>query len=533
MRGQASLQGLYDPDRFSGPLLRRTTNAAAGQSVLEPVAWTEAQGLLAERLEAAQAGRIAVVTPLLTGTLDQLVQRWCSAVDARRVRYEPFAHEALLAASAAAFGRRAMPRFDFAAPELIVSLGADFLETWLSPVEHGRAFAAGRRRGGGRRMRLVQLEPRLSLTGAQADEWLALEPGTEGLVAAAMVHVIVAEGRALLPEADGRAAERIFGLVRNYPPESVAARAGLPAETIRTLARRFADPAAGGGRTLAVGGGVSASGHAATAALTAIHLLNHVAGNTGVTVTFDAEDDAGAADPAGWDSAGTHRDMQELATDMAAGRVDLLLLHDVNPVHAMPGGARFAAAMARVPTVVSTASCPDETASHAHLILPTHTPLEAWGRRRAAARRARVAATRHAARCTTREHLGDLLLDRRAGAGCGDRRGAARRGRLRRAAACAVAGSLAAGTGGQRRRRGSGRHRFRRLVERRAAPRRRLARDTGGGNAVEPGAAGYAAGARSGAGRGSARWRWWSTPPPTCTTAAAPTAPGSRKSPTR
>ena len=414
IRGQASLQGLYDPDRFSGPQRRRATNAAAGQSVLEPIGWEAAQQLFADRLRDAQAGRIAIVTPLLSGTLDRLVERWAGAVGARRIRYEPFSHEALRAAGLAAFGRPAVPHYDFARPNLIVSFGADFLETWLSPVAYGRDFADGRRRDGSGRTRLVQLEPRLSLTGAQADEWLAIDPGTEGLVAAAMVHVIVSEQRTLLPEQDAGAAGRIFELVRDHAPDQVATRTGVPAETIRTLARRFADPAAGGGRTLAVGGGVSASGAGATAALTAIHLLNHVAGNTGATVTFDPEDsegaDSGASVPAGWDGAGSHREMLELAAAMEAGDIDLLLLHGVNPVHAMPGGARFAAAAGRVPLVVSTASCPDETASLADLVLPVHTPLEAWGdsEPRRGVRGLQQPAMRP---LLDTRHLGDLLLD--------------------------------------------------------------------------------------------------------------------------
>ena len=410
-RGQAALQGLYDPDRYTGPLQRRATNAAAGQSVLEPTGWAEAQALFVERLGEARPGRVAVVTPLLTGTLDRLVEQWAGAVGARRIRYEPFAHEALRAAGLAAFGRRAVPRYDFANPDLIVSFGADFLETWLSPVEHGRAFADGRRRGGDRRTRLVQLEPRLSLTGAQADEWLAIEPGTEGLLAAAMVHAILAERRALLPAADAEAVDRIFDLVRDYAPEQVAARAGVEADTIRTLARRFADPAAGGGRTLAVGGGVSATGPGTTAALTAIHLLNHVAGNTGASLTFDAEaEDAGEAGPAGWDGAGTYRDLLELVAAMEAGGVDLLLLHGVNPVHAMPGGARFAAALERVPAVVSTVASPDETSSLASLVLPVHTPLEAWGD--AEPRRGVRGLQQPAMRpLHDTRHLGDLLLD--------------------------------------------------------------------------------------------------------------------------
>ena len=417
IRGQAALQGLYNPDRFGGPRRRRRPGGdAPGQGLLEPVDWPAAQGLLVERLRAAldtgEPGRIAVVTPLLTGTLDRLVGRWAAALGARRLRYEPFAHEALRAASRAAFGLDAVPRYDFARPDLIVSFGADFLETWLSPVEYGRAFAAGRRRGGGLRTRLVQFEPRLSLTGAQADEWVALEPGTEGLVAAAMVHTIIAERRLLLPSAEAGAAARLFELVREHAPEQVTARTGVPAATIRALARRFADPAAGGGRTLAVGGGVAADGAAATAAQTVVHLLNHVAGNTGATVTFDAGAPTGDG-PAGagsWSGAATYRDLRALAADLAAGAVDVLLLHDVNPVHALPDGAGLAAALAGVPTVVSTAACPDETAALADLVLPAHTPLEAWGDAEPAGGVRGLQQPAMRPLLDTR-HLGDILLD--------------------------------------------------------------------------------------------------------------------------
>ena len=131
-------------------------------------------------------------------------------------------------------------------------------------------------------------------------------------------------------------------------------------------------------------------------------------------MTFDSgDDDAGdahAPGPAGWAGVGTHRDMQELAAAMEAGDIDLLVLHDVNPAHAMPGGARFAAAMERVPDVVSTAARPDETSSLASLVMPAHTPLEAWGD--AEPRRGVRGLQQPAMRpLHDTRHLGDLLLD--------------------------------------------------------------------------------------------------------------------------
>ena len=381
IRGQASLQGLYNPDRFRGPHRRRVTDAANGHSVLEPVDWSAAESLFVEQLRSVHAGgqigRIAVVTRHMTGTLDELVDAWAVAMGARRLRFEPFAYEAIREANRRTFGVRAVPRYDLATPDVVLSFGADFLETWLSTVEHSRDLAGRRRRSNGRRSHFVQLEPRLSLTGASADEQIDIEPGTEGLIAAAMVHTIVSEGRVGETGLTAAGSDRVLALVADHTPDRVSGRTGVAADAIIGLARRFADPSVGPGRSVALGGGVASTGEKATSTLVAINLLNYVAGNVGVTVIFDAVDDVDTG--VGWTDVGTHRDLRELTEAMRSGEIDLLVLHDVNPIHATPGGAEFSAALEHVPMVVSTSSCPDETSKHADLVLPTHTPLESWG----------------------------------------------------------------------------------------------------------------------------------------------------------
>ena len=375
VRGQAALQGLYNPDRLRGPQRRRVTNDASGQSVLESTDWEQGQQELVERLQTTLAGgepgRVAIVTPLLTGTLDTLVDTWAAAVGARRLRYEPLAHESIRAANRVTFGRDAVPHYEFVRPDLLISFGADFQETWLSTVGYSRDHAEGRQVRGGQKSRFVQVESRLSLTGANADRWIGVEPGTEGLVAAAMTHTIVAEDRVLVPDSPDGVQTQIETLVAPYAPEHVAPRVGMEADAIRSLSRQFSDPATGPGRSLAIGGGVAVSGPDATAAQIAINLLNYVAGNIGSTVVFGPD--------ANWGGASTYRDMVELTESMRRGEIELVLLHDVNPVHTMPGSVDFAGALASVPFVACTSSFPDETAIRADLVLPAHTPLESWG----------------------------------------------------------------------------------------------------------------------------------------------------------
>ena len=372
IRGQASLQGLYNPDRIAGPRRRRVTDADAGRSVLEPVAWDEAQQEFADRLralyEAGRGDRIALITPPLTGALAGLVSRWSEALGARWVRYEPFAYEAIRAANHQVFGRAEVPHYDFARAEMVISFGADFLETFGSPAGFARDHAGARRVRDGRTTRFVQIEPRLSLTGTGADAWHPSAPQTEGLVAAAMVQVIVTEQRTQgVPAAE---AARIGELVAGASPETVSGAAGVPADRIRELARAFSDPARGPGRTLAVGGGVGVSGANATAAHVAVTLLNYVAGNVGSTVDFGA---ASAVDAA------PYAEVRALADAMRAGEVELVVVHDVNPVFALPGAADFRGALAAAPFVVALSSLPDETTALADLLLPVHTALESWG----------------------------------------------------------------------------------------------------------------------------------------------------------
>ncbi len=138
-RGQAALQGLYNPDRFAGPL-RREGDA------LRPLSWDDALKLFTEKVTAARgankARAIAIVTQLENGSAGVLADRVVTALGARpRVTLEPFGFEAIRAANRQTFGRDAIPYYSLADAEVVISFGADFVETWLSNVDHARGFA--------------------------------------------------------------------------------------------------------------------------------------------------------------------------------------------------------------------------------------------------------------------------------------------------------------------------------------------------------------------------------------------------------
>jgi anaerobic selenocysteine-containing dehydrogenase len=354
-RGQASLQGLYNPDRVQQPLAR----GAGGE--LEPIEWDEAIQRIAERLGQVSPDQIRFVTGAETGSFGRLADAWLRAIGAGpRVAYEPFGYEALRHANRQVFGTDAVPQYDFAQARYVLSFGTDFLETWLSPVEQARGFSAAHSYHEGQMGRFVHVEPRMSMTAMSADEWVAPTPGTEALLALAMASVIVNQRLAIRPGD----VFRVQALLDAHTPDAVADRVGISAETVERLAREFTEQT-----SLAVAGGMGAQHEQAHVTAAAVNILNYVAGNVGRTVQFG---------PAGPAVTGTYSDLAQLTRQMQNGAVGVLFVHGANPAHAAPAGVDFGAAMEQVGLTVSFARFHDEVAARADLVLPDHDPLEQW-----------------------------------------------------------------------------------------------------------------------------------------------------------
>src|SRR5215510_13914007 len=328
MRGQAALQGLYHPDRIAGPLVRE------GSSGFKSATWEAASKLVSDKLAALKTGgkgrAIAVVTQLENGSLGGMLDRWGQALGARpRVTLEPFAYEAIRAANRQTFNRDAIPYYAFEDAEVVLSFGADFIETWLSNVNYARTFARMHSFRDGRAGTFIHVEPRQSLTASNADEWVRNAPGTEGLLALAILKAMVDEGTA----------DKRFGeAVASIDVKRAADESGVGVETIKHIAKVFAHAKPG----LAVGGGVSVTGTNATQTQMAINLLNAAAGNVGKTVRFGPDSAYGKVSP---------------YTEVAS----------------------LADAIRKVALVVSFANVPDQTSELAHVVLPSTHWLESWG----------------------------------------------------------------------------------------------------------------------------------------------------------
>ena len=370
-RGQAGLQVLYNPDRVTTPL-RQTGERGSGDRL--PLTWTEGLAQLSGRLgelnSSGQGGAVCLLSKGQRGHMHGLFEQFMAEIGSDRLVYYDYDHpHPLLAAMNRLFGASQLPYFDLGNTNYLVSFGADYLGSWLSPVHHGLGFGRSRQGRDDHRGRFVQIEPRMTLSGAAADEWIAANPGTEGILALAMANRIVSQGAYQGDDVDAWAAA-----LAPYSADAAADQTGVAAETITRLADTFAES----GPSLAIGGDGAGRHSNGADALTAITALNYLAGNLGVEggLIFNPEPVAGQGAAAHHAS---YRSMLELAEDAREGRIQVLIVNQANPVFTMPEAAGIGEALAAIPLIVSLSSFMDETAAMADLILPSHTYLESWG----------------------------------------------------------------------------------------------------------------------------------------------------------
>jgi len=359
-RGQAALQGLYNPDRLASPQLRGDGAALAN------ISWEQALKMLNERLAAAARGgkdRVAFLGAPGGPTFEKIVRAWLGVHDSTRaVFYEALATEPARAAAQQLFGRRDLPVYRLDQAEVLISFGADFLETWQSPVELARQYAEfrtpRRRRGSLDIGRAYYVGPRLGLTAARCDEWIAAAPGAQAQIAWSVLHVMIAER--WISQNSHVDLPALTAMAAAHDPASVSARTGVPAETIRRMGEAFGK----------ADGAVALAGTHDESATLAAYVLNAVTGNAGRTMVF--------LDGAPPEPATRAGEVEAALGAMHDGKVDVLLIAGGNPIFSMSATMDAAGAFQRVPFVVWCGGVPDESANMANLLLPAHHPLEAW-----------------------------------------------------------------------------------------------------------------------------------------------------------
>jgi len=334
--GQALPLALYDSQRLQHPLFRR-----------EKSTWDDIDGSIIQALDEIEnnSGAVRLVTstvtsPTLKASIDTFLSRF---PDARHVTCDSVSCSAILDAHEKTHGVRRLPQFRLDRAKVIVSFGADFLGTWISPVEFTAAWRT-RRVPSPEHPEMsyhVQLEGRMSLTGGSADRRYRLTPDEYAVV----LHHLHA---------------KIAGRAGQATREDELGDAPLPHDDIDQLAERLWE---------ARGECVVLCDSQDLAVQVQVNALNHVLGNYGKTVDIDRSSRQ---------RQGSDRELLNLLDELRSGQVSALFVAGTDLTHDLPDRETLAAAIGKVPLVVSFSEREDDFSSLAHFVCPDHHPLESW-----------------------------------------------------------------------------------------------------------------------------------------------------------
>lgn len=355
-RGESSYRRLYDPDRATGPLKVRQDGTHA------EIDWDELDTSVVNRL--ADGGSVRILTRNKPGSarealLDEITDK---LNDAEHYTWEPLASESVEQAAELSYGNRGMPTYHFERADMIVSLGSDFLGTWISPVEFTKKFSSNRTPEEGM-SRFITIEGAMTLTGSNADEHHTVRTSHLVYVALGLTHQVIIEHE------HGQMAgnSQLEQLLEDFSPEQVAQVTGLEADAIRSYADELVEHAGNG---LVIGGGHASNAPNGVSLEAAVNLLNAALGNEGETIDRTA--------PSRQDE-GNFEDLRKLTDEMKNGDVDVLIVDDVNPVYAAPPDLGFEDALQNVSLFVSTGDRVDETTKFADYLAAGNHYLESWG----------------------------------------------------------------------------------------------------------------------------------------------------------
>jgi len=327
-RVQASVLSLYDTARIQGPLVKG-----------KPATWADLDKQVAEKLSsiAASGGSIRIVsqTVLSPTTKKAIAEFKAKYPTTEHVQYDANSSYGILKANQTSFGSAVIPSYDFSKAEVIVGFGADFLGTWISPIEFVSQYADTRRLGKNKKTmsQHFQFETALSLTGSNADYRQPIKPSQEGLFVAELYNKIV------------------------------AAKVGTP-----SIKNDILDKAASAllnhrGKSLVVSGSNDVN------VQILVNEINLALGNYGTTLSL--------ATPS-FQKQGNDEAMNTFIDQVVAGKVSAVFFYGANPVFDHARGAELAKSLPSLPLSVSFADRADETASLLQFVAPDHHYLEAW-----------------------------------------------------------------------------------------------------------------------------------------------------------
>jgi MoCo/4Fe-4S cofactor protein with predicted Tat translocation signal len=326
-RVQASVLGLYDVTRFKQPQLNG-----------KPVnTWEDIDKAVATAMTAVGTAPIYLVTSTQnSNSIAEIIGKFGAKYpNVKHIMYDAVSYSGLLDAAAVATGKRAIPSYKFEAAKTIVSIGADFLGTWISPVEYAKAYSKGRKisKANPTQSKHYQIEGIMTISGGSSDERVTCRPSMYGAVAVALLAAV-----------NGTASNK---LGKNLD------------KTINNAAASFK-----------AGKGLVVCGSNDSATQQVVFAINAAIGAFGVTINTATSN---------LTKKGNDTEMNAFVEALKAGTVGGAIFYDCNPVYEHAQGEAIAKAIKNLKLSVSLNDRNDETTQNCAIVAPANHWLENWG----------------------------------------------------------------------------------------------------------------------------------------------------------
>lgn len=331
-RVQASVLSLYDSERLKGPLHKKAK-----------ISWEDVDKNVSPLLNSINAnGRkivilsSTIISPSTKSVYKDFIKTYPNT---QIVYYDAISASAILMGNKRSFNLQVIPDYRFDKADLIVSFSADFLGTWLSPIEYTKQYVQNRKPDGKKKMsRHIQFETGMSLTGSNADERIPIKPSEEGIILANLYNK--------LAKIKGSSIHNV-----NLPVSPVE----LKSLTNELWANR--------GRSLIISNSNDVN------VQTLVNAINDLLGNYGNTIDLNT--------PLYLKQC-IDSEMEAFVLDMEKGNIDALIINNVNPAYDYPDADRFKRGLKNLKLSISLASTMDETATLLNYICPDSHYLESW-----------------------------------------------------------------------------------------------------------------------------------------------------------
>jgi anaerobic selenocysteine-containing dehydrogenase len=387
-KGSTALQVHYHPERVKTPL-KRVGERGSGQ--WQSISWDEAIETVVNELRTIRTSGPQGVAFLdgeeSGGLMKVLINRFLTAYGSPNYIEKPSSQgDELLMKSAQLDGTEGF--YDLSKAKYIISFGMNFLEAFYSPLQGIQAYSNLRKV---RTNEFVYVGSRRSVTGIKADEWVAANPGTEGLLAIGIARVLIEKALYNKAYVDGRTSgfSEYESAVMRHSLHDIAHETGVSEETIEELAKSFAER---GDMAVAIGNSGTVADQVA------INNLNLLTGSfaklwwskneDAIPYTELAEVDLDGTAQAGISQQVIVRDFNlkkqvfgTLSDNLANGNpypVKALFIYYSNPILSVPNTQKVRKALESVPFIVNFSPFLDETAQISDIILPDNSPLEKW-----------------------------------------------------------------------------------------------------------------------------------------------------------